>query len=699
MASFSPNFHSQVNEVDAMTDVSLHDAQEVAPFTLWSPSGHGHPYELKDCINRRENTNSNEAEEETDLQGLVSNILDEGDTQGSLYYDGSPSIGSTIWCSTPSTEEFPPYFRSQYKQDGAPFLPSHVPSEAFLQGRVESAGTNGQFPQQPGGSSANQQWHVSVTDGDRDSLFSPPRRRPPGLPVLRTGNHFQSQMPPSAYHQSADLHQANHQPVDSFHQISDVFQQPNENRNPLFDLSSESRNAMAISHMEQYLQETTNQLVSGFQSLLAEEPDRGHYKGFPNMQIKTEHPEESMAEQWKILSGGMPMFNMPPTHIQKQLEEELCSMTRGRNDMAGKPIDIQGWSGFGDENAGYFPQTKPIFAPLNPPNQHQTVLNRNTHLFYSPRTQQGHVQHKMKPQTHKDKKRTSGWFGQKLLNNARVTENNKRPHVDLQPNMQKATGENHMPLKYPAGDLRRTSWSPMKYQPKDTSRHTAPNRSGPLGSTLHTPLSHSEAHTGDGYGSFAALLENNQGLHVIQLYFHLDECYEEWKNLENEWKKTEVILAKTFPGEWTPSATNPCGPLEYPLKVEDLLFNLKREQSGVECLLYKMECLCNVPLHANVCTALSHHHMAISCVSELVNMAQRQRHIPHPTEDKDTVLLVFALKELAGATRKLRTALWCALQMSLPEPVKRPDHQDVNREETHTHSCPSSPNEGYSFRI
>ncbi|XP_054616235.1 uncharacterized protein moto [Dunckerocampus dactyliophorus] len=696
--------------------VQRQDVPDMGAFTLWSRSGHNDSYELKDCvvnsIKSREIPDRSEAEEETDLQGLVSNILDEGGVQSR----NSPT-GSSLWCTKSSTEEFSTYFQSENTQDSATFLPNYVPSEAFLQGQVELAGKNGQIPQQPNGSSANQQWHVCVPNGDRDSLFSPPWRLPPGLPILKTGNHILSQMSPSEYDLSADLQQANHWPVNDFPQISDVFQQQSEMCSSLFDLYSEGhcngRSAKPMTNTEQYLPEDMNQLVIGFKSPMADEPDRGHSRGFPNMQIKTEHPEESMAGQWKI-----PIQTMPPVHTQKQLEGELWSMTRGRNGKVGKPTfkhhNIQGLSGFGNENE-YFLQTKPNVTSLNPPNQYQNRINRNMHQFSNHRSQQ----HKMKPQMQKERKRMSGSFGERPQINSHVTENYKTSHSDLLLNMQRAAGEDSMggmlsfiPLVYAAGD----SWLPVKSQANLTSSYTVSKGSSPSGMTtsdmmsnhgaaaLYAQLNHSKPHTGESYGmgsALAASLEKNQGMLMMQLYLHLDECYEQWRYLEKEWKKTEVILAKTFPGEWKPpsTSTSPPGSPANPLRVEDLIFNQKREQSRVECLLFKMECVCNVPLHANICMALNNHHTAMSCISELVKVSQRQRDRGHLIDDRDTMLLVMGLKELAASTRKLRTALWCALQMCLPEPINRPDHQVVNREETHTHRCLSPPNVGYSFRI
>lgn len=143
-------------------------------------------------------------------------------------------------------------------------------------------------------------------------------------------------------------------------------------------------------------------------------------------------------------------------------------------------------------------------------------------------------------------------------------------------------------------------------------------------------------------------------------------------------------------------------------------------------LLDRMECLCNNPLHVNIQTALNRHHMAI-CITqarrkeEIGNMSKQQQQKAHFTENRgnsywivryvppyeklptlnwfcfiDTLLLVLALKDLAATTRTLRTALWCALQMTLPKPVKRQDHHVEKA--TCSERC-SSPFEGYSFKL
>ncbi|XP_060946871.1 meiosis-specific coiled-coil domain-containing protein MEIOC [Limanda limanda] len=126
------------------------------------------------------------------------------------------------------------------------------------------------------------------------------------------------------------------------------------------------------------------------------------------------------------------------------------------------------------------------------------------------------------------------------------------------------------------------------------------------------------------------------------------------------------------------------------------------EHAEVASLLYRMEYLCNIPIHINIRTALNKYHEAVcgtqamrKQISTMSKPQQQRGHIP----DTQDLLLIITLKHLAATTRKLRVALWCAVQMTLPlpQPVGRQDDQ-VSKQATLRNEHTSAFKEN-SFRL
>ncbi|XP_051743566.1 meiosis-specific coiled-coil domain-containing protein MEIOC [Ctenopharyngodon idella] len=256
-------------------------------------------------------------------------------------------------------------------------------------------------------------------------------------------------------------------------------------------------------------------------------------------------------------------------------------------------------------------------------------------------------------------------------------------------NSAKATPSQLFPFLYQMGDLRKGARHPMQSQPPlsycsvplvDRNEGLPDGDISPFSPYLQEYIGLSQA---SGDGSFPGFLSamtlpkygKALGSPNSQLHFYLEECYEQWRMLERERKNAEAVLTKTYPGKHVSLVSSSVLPRmpPNPSRVDRLIVDQLREQARVAGLLGKMEQLRSFPLHANIGSALDRHLEVIYITQarrkdEFINAGSRQRQpAAFFREDREILLLASAVKDMCSSTRKARTALWCALQMTLPK--------------------------------
>ncbi|KAJ3601599.1 hypothetical protein NHX12_032567 [Muraenolepis orangiensis] len=710
-------------------------------YTPW-PNNAEDPFELLQCTQNRDLSDENDCDGVTDLYGLVSNNLEDGDSLDRFSQtERESSIFMSIWSPKTTGNYLLQYGQSDTKTEANPALFPHHKYSEQVQGNIPSKDIKNMC-QQLNSFNTNNQWLSKSSDGDVESCQPcplPPLTKPPGLPMPSVENRFLSTMRGSQHHViSNDTSRGTLGPFKHIPIQTNGFGQQSKMDSPLLNAYENQSIQSCPTVYQQNTPQEIRQMVSNFQDLIAAQERMAKQKNqmiFPNSRMSplrgdmgpvqrelnggimhsfqgsyrfqgenTKHVQQSTSNsasfnptkshQGKVMTNGQTPWPNGNQVLNRYSQDQVqqCQLpnkaSRDRGCVPSKPNQCQPGSPW------QFPQ-----MPRSLLYKQDYSSGDGTKVHYRPGQTQKAVSvdtfrkgdggsglQRGKSQLHS----TAGDFV-KGDSSTQRTESNARPwtHTDNQKHAPQP-GNTYGSQRFAVGDITAGAWKQPQFPPFTHPASDPRQSSFQMGEASAAALSSrpSPPHgSRPSYrdicdqmpeGKFAAFNPNVAlltGQRAEGVYPGMASALGPPHTTRNRGGPAVILLNKTFPGKQISVATSSPLPKRppHPSRVDRLIVDQTREHARLVNLLGKMEQLSSFPFHGNISSSLDRHYEAI-CASrtrrqdEYINGAIRHKQgIANSREDIDTMLLGGALKDLCDATRKSRTALWCALQVTVPK--------------------------------